>query len=81
MVRPSGTFTGRTNINYNMSLMKDYQKRPIELDSSQLEFLEEMARTYSLPDVDKALRCLVNYAREQADRQREIFDEIRCTGC
>ena len=61
--------------------MKDYQSRPIELDTTQIAFLQEMANTYGLPDVGKAIRCLVNYAREQDDRRAEIFDEIRCTGC
>jgi hypothetical protein len=61
--------------------MKDYQNRPIELDAPQLEFLADMAKTYGLPDVGKAVRCLVNYAIDRADRRNEIFDEIRCTGC
>jgi hypothetical protein len=61
--------------------MKDYQNRAIELDAPQLDFLEEMARNYGLPDVGKAVRCLVNYARETPDRRDDIFNEIRCTGC
>ena len=61
--------------------MKDYQNRPIELDAPQLHFLEEMARKYGLPDVGKAIRCLVNYARENEDKRNDIFDEIRCSGC
>jgi len=61
--------------------MKDYQNRPIELDTQQIEFLEEIAKKYGLPDVGKAIRCLVNYAREAPDRRDEIFDEIRCAGC
>ena len=61
--------------------MKDYQNRAIELDAPQLEFLEEMARNYGLPDVGKAVRCLVNFAREAPDKRDEIFNEIRCTGC
>jgi hypothetical protein len=61
--------------------MKDYTPRPIELDSAMIEFLEATAKKYALPDVGKAVRCLVNYAREHPDREREIFDEIRCLGC
>ena len=61
--------------------MKDYQNRAIELDTPQIEFLEQMAKKYGLPDPGKAIRCLVNYAREHEDRHTEIFDEIRCAGC
>ena len=81
MCPPSVDFGGQTNINYNMWPMKDYQNRPIELDSTQIQFLEEMAKTYGLADIGKAIRCLVTYAREMPDRREEIFDEIRCAGC
>jgi hypothetical protein len=61
--------------------MKDYTARPIELDSAMVQFLDEMAKKYSLPDMGKAVRCLVNYARENPDKTPEIFDEVRCLGC
>jgi hypothetical protein len=61
--------------------VKDYVPRPIELDSSMVEYLEGVAKHYSLADVDKAVRCLINYARENPDKGDEIFDEVRCTGC
>ena len=61
--------------------MKDNQSRPIELDRPQIEFLEQMARKYGLPDGGKAIRCLVNYALAHEERHDEIFDEIRCAGC
>lgn len=64
-----------------MRSMKDYQNRPIELDTTQIEFLEEMAKAYDLPDIGKALRCLVNYARDTPDKRDEIFNEIRCAAC
>ena len=64
-----------------MPAMKDYQSRPIELDVTQIEFLQEMAKTYGLADIGKAVRCLVNYARESEAKRPEIFDEIRCAGC
>ena len=32
-------------------------------------------------DLGKAVRCLINYARENPDRHGEIFDEIRCLDC
>ena len=61
--------------------MKDYAPRPIDLDSSMVEYLEEVAKKYSLSDPGKAVRCLFNYARENPDKSNEIFDEVRCTGC
>jgi hypothetical protein len=61
--------------------MKDYTPRPIELDSEMVAYLEEVAKKYDLPDIGKAVRCLVNYARENDVKRDEIFNEIRCTGC
>jgi hypothetical protein len=61
--------------------MKDYRPRPIELDSSMMQYLEEAASKYDPPDVGKAVRCLINFARENPDKQDEIFNEIRCVGC
>jgi hypothetical protein len=61
--------------------MKDYAARPIELDSAMVAYLEEVARKHSLSDIGKAVRCLVNYARENPDKSGEIFDEVRCMGC
>ena len=61
--------------------MKDFTPQPIELDSSMVEYLNEMASKYSLPDVGKAVRCLINYARENPEKGNEIFDEVRCLGC
>jgi hypothetical protein len=61
--------------------MKDASPRPIDLESSQLQFLEDAAKKFGLPDMGKAVRCLVNYAREHPDKHAEIFDEIRCTDC
>jgi hypothetical protein len=61
--------------------MKDATSYPIELESEKIQFLEQMAAKYGLADIGKAVRCLVNYARENPDRGEEIFNEIRCTGC
>ena len=60
---------------------KDATPHSIELESEKLQFLQEMAATYGLADIGKAIRCLVNYARENPDRHAEIFDEIRCLDC
>jgi hypothetical protein len=40
-----------------------------------------MAAAYGLPDIGKAVRCLVNYARENPDKQEAIFNEVRCLDC
>ena len=61
--------------------MKDTRACPIELESDKIEFLQQMASSYGLPDVSKAVRCLVNYARENPDKHEEIFGEVRCLNC
>jgi hypothetical protein len=61
--------------------MKNFQTRPIELDAAMIAFLEQAAQKYSLPDIGKAVRCLVNYARENPDKADEIFREVRCLEC
>jgi hypothetical protein len=53
----------------------------IELESEEAAFLEQMATTYRLPDIGKAVRCLVNYAREHPDRHEAIFAEVGCLDC
>ena len=45
-----------------------------------VEFLKEMVRKYDLPDIDKAVRILCDYAMEDGD-QDEIFKDIRCLHC
>jgi hypothetical protein len=61
--------------------MKDLQARPIELDAAMVEYLERVVQSYSLSDMSKAVRCLVNFAREQPDKNDEIFAEVRCLDC
>jgi len=61
--------------------MKDAQTFPIDLESVKIEFLEEMAAKHGLADVGKAVRCLINYARENPDKHEDIFDEVRCLDC
>ena len=61
--------------------MKDNAARSIELNSAMVAHLEEVAKKYNLPDVGKAVRCLINYSRENPDRADEIFDEVRCVDC
>jgi hypothetical protein len=61
--------------------MKDATAITIDLESAKVQFLEEMVRKYSLPDTGKAVRCLINYARENPGRLDEIFGEVRCADC
>ncbi|HSR49251.1 MAG TPA: hypothetical protein VLV83_00400 [Acidobacteriota bacterium] len=53
----------------------------LELKEDQYEWLEEMAEEHGLPDESKALRCLIDFAREESDLESDIFDEIRCLHC
>jgi hypothetical protein len=61
--------------------MKDKVERRIALSSAQLEFLAQMEKTYGLPDVGKAMRCLIDYARENPEKQASIFGEVHCHDC
>ena len=64
-----------------MPTMKDAAPFTVELESAKVKFLEEMARTYKLADAGKAIRCLVDYARQHSDKRDTIFAEIRCIDC
>jgi hypothetical protein len=61
--------------------VKDARAYPIELESEKMQFLEEMAAKYALADAGKAVRCLINYARENPDKHTDIFQDVRCTDC
>lgn len=61
--------------------MKDATAYPIELVGEQKRFLDEMAEKHGLADTGKAVRCLVNYARENPELQDAIFAEVRCLDC
>lgn len=61
--------------------MKDKIEQRIPLEAEKVEFLQEMAKSYQLPDIGKAVRCLIDYARENPDKQAEIFGEVHCQDC
>jgi len=61
--------------------VKDARVCSIELESEKVAFLEQMVATHGLPDIGKAVRCLINYAREHPDRHEAIFAEVRCLDC
>ena len=61
--------------------MKDSQTRSIELESQKIQFLETVSAAHGLPDIAKAIRCLINYARENPEKHDEIFGDVRCLDC
>jgi hypothetical protein len=61
--------------------MKDAKAYPIDLETEKVQFLEAMAQKYGLADTGKAVRCLINYAREHPDKHQDIFEEVRCLDC
>ena len=61
--------------------MKDLQSHSIELSTDMVDYLRKAADTYGLPDLGKAVRCLVNYARDNPEKRDEIFNEVRCVDC
>ena len=63
------------------SMPKDKATYPIELEKDMMLFLEQMTTQYDLPDVSKAVRCLVNYAQYVETAREDIFAEIRCNTC
>jgi hypothetical protein len=62
-------------------VVKDKQSYSIELEPEKTQVLEEVARRHGLPDISKAVRCLINYARENPDKHPDIFEEVRCVDC
>ena len=61
--------------------MKEFTAYPIDLDPPRMQFLQEMAAKHQLTDPGKAIRCLINYARENPDKHAVIFEEVRCLDC
>ena len=61
--------------------MKDKTDQTIPLEAAKVEFLEQMVQAHGLSDIGKAVRCLIDYARENPDRQAVIFEEVRCVDC
>ena len=58
--------------------MSDKQSTSVQLNQRQIDYLAEIAAKYHLPDSDKSLRCLINFAIEKRDLAQSIFGEIRC---
>jgi hypothetical protein len=60
---------------------KDQAAYSLMLEKDMMQFMEQMTTQYDLPDVSKAMRCLINYARTVPEVRDEIFAEIRCLSC
>jgi len=61
--------------------MKDTVSQAVELGTEKIDFLREIVEAYSLPDTAKAIRCLIDYARDNPDKRDAIFAEVRCLDC
>jgi hypothetical protein len=60
---------------------KDKAVYSVELEKDMMQFLEQMTTKYQISDVSKAIRCLINYARDVEEARDDIFAEIRCLNC
>ena len=58
--------------------MKNTVNQAVELETTKVDFLKNMVEAYGLPDAGKAIRCLIDYARDNPDKREAIFTEIRC---
>ena len=62
-------------------MLKDKATFDVLLEKHQMAFLEEVAKKYRLEDASKAIRCLINFAIDEAGEQERIFGEVRCLDC
>ena len=81
ILMPERELASNRRLRFEESSMKDATAQTVELESSKVEFLQQMATDHGLPDVGKAIRCLVEYARANPTQQAEIFGESRCRDC
>jgi hypothetical protein len=56
-------------------------ERRVELEPTQLRYLETMMARYAITDVGKAVRVLVNFAMATPDQEEWIFKKTRCRHC
>ena len=61
--------------------MKDKIEQKMLLEPEKVDFLQTMAKNYQLPDIGKAVRCLIDYAQENPDKQADMFGEVHCHDC
>ena len=60
-------------------MMRELQE--VELKEFQTEYLNNMVTKYDLPDIGKAIRCLIDFSIEKDAQEAEIFKEERCHSC
>ncbi|PPR11892.1 MAG: hypothetical protein CFH41_00768 [Alphaproteobacteria bacterium MarineAlpha11_Bin1] len=58
----------------------DKIKLEFEINTDSKNFLEGVKTDYRLPDLSKALRCLLDFAQNDGDLD-QIFKKIRCNRC
>ena len=61
--------------------MKNAVSQAVKLETAKVDFLKDMVEAYGLLDAGKAIRCLIDYARDNPDKREAIFTEIRCRDC
>ena len=57
------------------------QEHTLELKAFQVEYLQQMVDQYDLPEMGKAIRCLIDYAIEEEKLEEVIFKWERCHSC
>ena len=60
--------------------MSAFENRQIELKPDQIAYLDDAVKAFGIENAGKAVRILINYARENPDKRNEIFGDIHCTG-
>ena len=78
---PWTPMSGMPYFAWENNMPKDKAVYSIELEKDMMQFMEQMTTKYQLPDVSKAIRCLINYARDVEEARDDIFAEIRCLNC
>ena len=61
--------------------MSEKKEISFEIYSDSEKMLEQIVDKYDLPDISKALRCLMDYVEEKESDWDEMFATIRCNRC
>ena len=61
--------------------MSEKKEISFEIYSDSEKILEQIVDKYDLPDISKALRCLMDYVEEKESDWDEMFATIRCNRC
>ena len=64
-----------------MCVMSNKQSIEVELTEKQIEYIDGIVERFMLPDRSKAIRCLVNFPRDEKSEEERVFGEIRCLDC